>query len=172
MSDTCGSPRGVIIGIHYAVHSYLSFLYVWQPIWCKPGKHSITLPSQSEVDAGAGWKEWQQYKLQFTFNFITCTNSQLCAYAAMLQCLWSYQPVYSIKQITLGLGNMTTDITIYSPILITVGTNHTKSALTIAMWYFFGSLLTSKAQRKQKAHQKVYLEFRWGFNYQIQLTAL
>lgn len=42
----------------------------------------------------------------------------------MLQCLWSYQPVYSIKQITLGLGNMTTNITIYSLLLINVSTNH------------------------------------------------
>ncbi len=55
LSDTSGSPCSVIIGIHDAVHSNLSFLYVQQPVWCKPGKHSITLPSQSEVDAGAGW---------------------------------------------------------------------------------------------------------------------
>lgn len=159
MSDTCGSPRGVIIGIHYAVHSYLSFLYVWQPIWCKPGKHSITLPSQSEVDAGAGWKEWQQYKLQFTFNFITCTNSQLCAYAAMLQCLWSYQPVYSIKQITLGLGNMTTVITIYSPILITVGTNHTKSlrALSLLQCDISLALCLQVKPKESKKHTKRFI---------------
>lgn len=32
--------------------------------------------------------------------------------------------VLSIKQITQGLGNMSTNITIYSPILINVSTNH------------------------------------------------
>lgn len=30
MSDTGGSPRGVIIGIHAAVHTNLSLLYVLQ----------------------------------------------------------------------------------------------------------------------------------------------
>lgn len=51
-------------------------------------------------------------------------NSELCAYAVMLQCLWSYQPVYSIKYITPGISNMTTNITIYSLILISVSANH------------------------------------------------
>lgn len=133
LSDTSGSPCGVIIEIHNAVHSNLSFLYERQPVWCKPGKHSITLPSQSEVDAEAGWRQRQQYKLHFTFNFITCTNSLLCAYAAMLQCLWSYQPVYSIKQITLGMGNMTTNITIYSLILINVSTNHNMCLIALPL---------------------------------------
>lgn len=31
----------------------------------------------------------QQYKLHFTFDFITRANGELCACAAMLQCLWS-----------------------------------------------------------------------------------
>lgn len=75
VSDTGGSPRGVIIGIHAAVHTNLTLLYVPQSEWCKPGKHSLTLPARWEVDAGAGCKERQQYKLHFTFNFITCANS-------------------------------------------------------------------------------------------------
>lgn len=151
MSDTSRSPCGVIIGIHDAVHSNLSFLYVQQPVWCKPGKHSITLPPQSEVDAGAGSKARQQYKQHFTFNFITCANSELCAYAVMLQCLWSYQPVYSIKQITLGPGNMTTNITIYSFILISVSTNH--SAPTAPFHVCLCCLLRTEAQRKKETRR-------------------
>lgn len=80
-------------------------------------------------------------------------NSEMCAYAAMLQCLWSYQPVYSIKQITPGPGNMTTNITIYSLILISVSTNHNISLMVLPLLPFcfcFCLLLRTKSPKKEK----------------------
>lgn len=85
-------------------------------------------------------------------------NSEMCAYAAMLQCLWSSQPVYSIKQITLGPGNMTTNITIYSLILISVSTNHNISLMVLPPLHSaFASVfcLELRARRKNR-NQKVH----------------